>query len=195
MKVLQNIEIYMPTFCIVSEFPRIEPILWLLITTFILIGLYYLQFKRIKPVFAINIKEFNPELLKLISTTEEINPEFFEKEEILDMVDSKTIPQDSTDFIEVPSELIKYQELLKPVRFGILSLLNHYTRYVSADIRDVLKISWGKYTSHLNALEKEEMVVTETEFVDNNPRKIIQITPKGISEFNLLSTILQELVH
>ena len=75
-----------------------------------------------------------------------------------------------------------------------MKILSENTTFESSDIRKELGISWGKYTSHLTAMEKEGYIVSQTDFVESNAKKVISAEPKGLKEYEDLKSILYGLV-
>ncbi|MDH5401979.1 MAG: MarR family winged helix-turn-helix transcriptional regulator [Candidatus Heimdallarchaeota archaeon] len=92
--------------------------------------------------------------------------------------------------VAVPEELIKHSFLLNPIRLGIIKILYDYQRHPSSEIRKMLGVTWGKFTSQVQALEKKGFLSTEEDFIDGNTRKMLYLEAHGHQKFKNLADIL-----
>ena len=140
-------------------------------------------------------KEFiSSDVLEIIKSSTLFSAEQYEKESIIESVTEYKTVVNPEKLVSLPREITKHQFLLNPVRLSIMKILSENTNYESSDIRKELGISWGKYTSHLTAMEKEGYISSQTDFVESNTRKIIQAEAKGLNAFEDLKQILYGLV-
>jgi parallel beta-helix repeat protein len=93
----------------------------------------------------------------------------------------------------IPQELYRFKFLLNPIRLAIIKILDDYSSFTSAKLRKMLNISWGKYTTHLDALIKEGFVVSVDEFVEGSPARVVYIEPKGRNLFLELQSVFRKL--
>ncbi len=101
----------------------------------------------------------------------------------------------SDKYFEVSSELLKYTVLLNPVRLGVIKILSTHTQYQQSEVRKHLGVSWGKFTSHINALEKAGFVSTSETFVDAKPMKMLYLEELGRIRFRELGLILKSIIQ
>lgn len=140
-------------------------------------------------------KEFiSTDILEIIKVSSLFSPEFYDRDSIIESVSEIKTLTSPGKLVSLPSEITKFQFLFNPVRLSIMKILSENTIYPSAEIRKLLGVSWGKYTPHLTAMEKEGYIISETEFVDSIPRKTVLAEPKGLKEYYALKDILYSLV-
>lgn len=99
------------------------------------------------------------------------------------------------DYEIIPPELLKFKYLLNPVRLGIMKILFDYTQIVSSELRDLIGISWGKFTPHIDSLVDKGMISSSSDFVDGKPRKILYLEDKGRYQFMELQGILRKIAN
>lgn len=71
------------------------------------------------------------------------------------------------------------------IRVGIMSILMRSAWVDFTTLRDTLQVTDGNLSSHLSALEKENMVKVKKQFVKNRPRSSYKITRNGLRKFTL----------
>ena len=95
----------------------------------------------------------------------------------------------------VPQELLKYRYLMHPTRLSIMKLLNHQTKMRSTEIKHLLNISWGEFSTHTKSLQDKGFIEMIDEFnEDGHVVQTVYIRPKGTTEFLELLTLLQQFV-
>ena len=73
-----------------------------------------------------------------------------------------------------------------------MKILTENPYLTSTEMKNTLGISWADVNNKLIALSKHNLVLTEEKFLDNVTRKIITVTPEGLSRYNSLIEALQE---
>ncbi|MHA2101207.1 MAG: transcriptional regulator, partial [Candidatus Kariarchaeaceae archaeon] len=99
------------------------------------------------------------------------------------------------DYELFPPELLKFKFLLNPVRLGILKILYDCTQIAAYELRDLIGISWGKFTPHIDSLIDKGLVSSSSDFIDGKPRKVIFIEEVGRSQFIELQRILRKVAN
>lgn len=92
----------------------------------------------------------------------------------------------------VPPEIFNYKFLMNPIRLVITKLLYEKVELSSIEIRDMLQIPWGNYSTHVRALKKHDIIQIKEEFVDSSVKQILTLSPKGIEEYKALIDILKQ---
>lgn len=144
---------------------------------------YKIKRSRIESNYEQFFTEEGLQTLKLTDTND-ITIESHSKEEDL-----------SSEYVEISPELLKFKFLMNPVRLGVIGLLFKYSDYQQSDIRKALDISWGQFSSHVNALENEGYISSTNQFTDSKNVKILFLTERGRIEFRELRRILKSIVH
>lgn len=103
--------------------------------------------------------------------------------------------QDNTEeFHElVPTELISYKFLLNPIKLSIIKMLHTYSSYPAYMVREILQISWGKFSSHVNSLIDKGYIRAQEEFYEGSPTKILRIEFLGTTKYQELREILKKM--
>ena len=101
----------------------------------------------------------------------------------------------SDEYFEVSSELLKYKVLLNPVRLGLIKILSTHNQYQQSEMRKHLGVSWGKFTSHINALEKAGFITTSEAFVDAKAMKMLYLEERGRIQFRELGQLLKSIIQ
>ncbi len=81
-------------------------------------------------------------------------------------------------------------KLSHPVRLGIMILLKRKNKMIFSDIQKVLQLTSGNLNSHLNHLERGDLVSVRKGLISKGPRTIVEITSQGEEE---LKTYLSRL--
>ncbi|MFV2015361.1 MAG: transcriptional regulator [Candidatus Heimdallarchaeota archaeon] len=144
---------------------------------------YKINKNRIESNYLQFFTEEGLQTLKL-TDTDDITIESHKKEEQL-----------SSDYVEISPDLLKFKFLMNPVRLGVIGLLYKYSDYQQADIRKALDISWGQFSAHIMALEKEGYISITNQFIDNKAVKMLFLTERGRIKFRDLRRILKSIVH
>ena len=73
--------------------------------------------------------------------------------------------------------------LMSQVRLGIISVLVSRKDATFTDLKNLLDLTQGNLTIHLQKLEEGRYVAVKKEFVDRKPRTTCKITAKGRKAF------------
>ncbi|OLS17097.1 MAG: hypothetical protein HeimC2_36890 [Candidatus Heimdallarchaeota archaeon LC_2] len=92
-----------------------------------------------------------------------------------------------------PPELLNYKFILNPVRLTILKLLIDYTTYPSYLVREILGISWGSFSGHIEVLVKNNLIISKEEFIDGSPKQVLYLEVQGITIYNKLQQLLKKM--
>jgi DNA-binding MarR family transcriptional regulator len=101
----------------------------------------------------------------------------------------------SSEYVEISPELLEFKFLMNPVRLGLIGLLYKHADYQQSEIRKALGISWGQFSAHVYALEKEGYISISNQFIEGNSVKILFLEEKGRIEFRELKKILKSIVN
>lgn len=96
---------------------------------------------------------------------------------------------------DTSKKLMDHKFLLNPVKLSIVKILINHNQFPSAELRSMLGISWGKFSTHVDSLIKEGLIVSEKEFMDNKPRTLLFIEQKGRTYFQELRNILKRTIY
>lgn len=112
------------------------------------------------------------------------------------IIDVPESVEDEDDGVEYTSkQLLEYKFLMNPVKLAIIKILINHNQFPSAQLRSMLGISWGKFSTHVDSLVKEGLIISEKEFIDNKPRTLLFIEQKGRSYFQELRKILKKTIY
>ena len=81
------------------------------------------------------------------------------------------------------------------IRVGIMSILMKSDWVDFTTLRDTLQLTDGNLSSHLRALEKENMLKVKKHFVKNRPRSSYKITRNGLRKFRLHLDTFEKLIQ
>ncbi|MHA2250547.1 MAG: right-handed parallel beta-helix repeat-containing protein [Candidatus Kariarchaeaceae archaeon] len=104
---------------------------------------------------------------------------------------SETDPSKFEDI--APEELYIHKFILNPIRLAILTILHGADRLPSYQLREKLRVSWGSYSPHIDALENRGMIDITEEFIDGKPRKVIYLASKGRILYQELQQVFTKL--
>ncbi|OLS29027.1 MAG: hypothetical protein HeimC2_02220 [Candidatus Heimdallarchaeota archaeon LC_2] len=108
---------------------------------------------------------------------------------------SESTDKDDNGIEETSQQLMKYKFLLNPVKLSIVKILINHNKFPSAQLRTMLGISWGKFSTHVDSLVKEGLILSEKEFIDNKPRTLLFIEQKGRLYFQELRNVLKRTIY
>ena len=111
------------------------------------------------------------------------------------IVDSNPQEGDIASSEDTSKQLMEYKFLLNPVKLSIVKILMNHEKFPSAKLRSMLGISWGKFSTHVDSLIKEGLIISEKEFVDNKPRTLLLVEQKGRVYFKELRNILKKTIY
>ncbi len=80
------------------------------------------------------------------------------------------------------------------IRVGIMSVLMRADWVDFTTLRDMLQATDGNLSSHLSALEKENMLKLKKQFIKNKPRTNYKITRNGLRKFTLHLEAFEKLI-
>ena len=112
---------------------------------------------------------------------------------IIDVISAQETNGD--DLEDTSKLLMNYKFLLNPVKLSIIKILINHNQFASAELRSMLGISWGKFSTHVDSLIKEGLITSEKEFVDNKPRTLLFIEQKGRTYFQELRSVLKKTIY
>lgn len=81
------------------------------------------------------------------------------------------------------------------VRLGIMSVLIVNDSYDFNSLKDTLEVTDGNLASHLKALEDNEMILVNKQFVGKKPNTTYSITEKGKNLFREHLKALENLIR
>ncbi|MHA2338580.1 MAG: right-handed parallel beta-helix repeat-containing protein [Candidatus Hodarchaeales archaeon] len=93
----------------------------------------------------------------------------------------------------VPIELQKFKFLLNPIKLAVIKVLYQYSSYPAYIVRELLQISWGKFSSHTKSLIEKGYISSQEEFYDGSPTRILRIERLGRIEYQELRDVLKRL--
>ncbi len=173
---------------------KFSPLLFILAIIPVVLIVLLFEHRKVTRKYAVEKEKIETNYLKFYS---DVIAKNYNLENEGDIEIEKSSPKltKSDEYIEVSSELLKYSFLLNPVRLGVIRILSTYSQYQQSELRKHLGISWGKFTSHINALEKEGIVSSTDEFIDTKPMKMLYLEERGRIQFRELGRILKSLVE
>ena len=59
-------------------------------------------------------------------------------------------------------------------------------------VRDMLEVSWGKFSSHVNSLIDKGYISVQEEFYDGSPTRILYIEKSGNNTYLELKDVLKQ---
>ncbi|MHA2276941.1 MAG: winged helix-turn-helix transcriptional regulator, partial [Candidatus Kariarchaeaceae archaeon] len=59
---------------------------------------------------------------------------------------------------DTSKQLMEFKFLLNPVKLSIVKILLNHNRFPSAQLRSMLGVSWGKFSTHVDSLVKEGVI-------------------------------------
>lgn len=88
-------------------------------------------------------------------------------------------------------DLDKSKILLNPIKLSIIRILFVYSSFPSFKIREMLEISWGKFSANISSLLKQGYISTNVEFFNESPTQVLQIEHFGRIKFLELREIMK----
>ena len=81
------------------------------------------------------------------------------------------------------------------IRLGIMSILmvNRYADFNT--LKELLEATDGNLASHLKALEKDDYIKVEKQFIGRKPNTRYSVSPKGRKAFKAHINALEQLIH
>ncbi len=84
---------------------------------------------------------------------------------------------------------------MHPTRLMIIKLLNSEFSLSSVEIKKVLDIPWGDYTTHTRSLENNGYIKIKEQFSDEGSiKQVLFLTDHAKQEYKVLSELLIDLV-
>lgn len=90
-------------------------------------------------------------------------------------------------------ELKQYKFILNPIRLSIINALYDLHSYPAYLLREMIRVSWGNFGSHIEALTKKGFIATRDEFIDGSVKQIIYLEDLGLQHYVELKTVLKKL--
>lgn len=109
------------------------------------------------------------------------------------------IPRINTDLLlnhmSKPAKIVirdldKSKILLNPIKLSIIKILFVYSSFPSFKIREMLEISWGKFSANISSLLKQGYISTNVEFFKESPTQVLQIEHFGRIKFLELREVM-----
>jgi len=94
-------------------------------------------------------------------------------------------------------ELLKRLDpvLMNPSRLLIMSVLYIFGPKKESDIVRALDMPWGRFSTHITALEREGYVSRRRVFTRKGYRTFVKLTPKGRETYKRLVDVLREFLR
>jgi tetratricopeptide (TPR) repeat protein len=128
--------------------------------------------------------------------TSELNSLEVEMDKWSSIIDIAAVEElDDKGMENTSKQLMEYKFLLNPVKLSIVKILLNHNRFPSAQLRSMLGVSWGKFSTHVDSLVKEGVIRSEKEFVDEKPRTLLTLEQKGYSYFEELRNLLKKTIY
>lgn len=80
------------------------------------------------------------------------------------------------------------------IRLGIMALLVITEHHTFNELKELMEITDGNLATHLKALEKEEMITVQKQFIGRKPNTIYAVTPLGKAMFQEHLNALEQLI-
>lgn len=87
-----------------------------------------------------------------------------------------------------------HKEFENRIKLGIMSVLMVNDSMDFLDLKEILQVTDGNLASHINALEKKEMISVTKQFVGKKPNTSYSATTKGRTAFSEHLTALENLI-
>ncbi len=87
-----------------------------------------------------------------------------------------------------------HKEFENRIKLGIMSVLMVNDSMDFLDLKEILQVTDGNLASHINALEKKEMIDVTKQFVGKKPNTSYSATTKGRTAFSEHLTALENLI-
>ena len=81
------------------------------------------------------------------------------------------------------------------IRLGIMSILMVNEDADFNRLKELLEVTDGNLASHIKALEKEEYILVEKQFINRKPNTRYSATKLGKAEFKKHIDALEKLIH
>ncbi len=96
----------------------------------------------------------------------------------------------------MPQDLIKFRYLMHPIRLMIIKLLYSEFSLSSIEIKRVLKITWGEYTSHAKSMQKKGYLDIKEQFtVDASVKQVLFLSEQARVEYEAILELLGDLIE
>ncbi|MCE7736527.1 MAG: hypothetical protein GPJ54_16720 [Candidatus Heimdallarchaeota archaeon] len=96
----------------------------------------------------------------------------------------------------MPQGLINYRYLMHPIRLMIIKLLYSEFSLSSIEIKKVLKITWGEYTSHAKSMVKKGYLDIKEQFtVDASVKQVLFLSKQARVEYEAILELLGDLIE
>ncbi|MHA1974806.1 MAG: transcriptional regulator, partial [Candidatus Hodarchaeales archaeon] len=121
--------------------------------------------------------------------------EFKERGESSLMIEEPTEERESDTYYnflntELPQKLQEFKIILNPVRLALIKILYQNFKMQASELKNLLGISWGAWSSHIQALEKAGIIESKRVFIEQKPRVVISLKSEGSSQYISLKKVL-----
>ncbi len=88
-----------------------------------------------------------------------------------------------------------HKEFENRIKLGIMSVLMVNDSVDFNELKDILEVTDGNLASHLNALEKKDMILVKKQFIGKKPNTSYQATVKGKTSFKQHIQALENIIN
>lgn len=88
-----------------------------------------------------------------------------------------------------------HKEFENRIKLGIMSVLMVNDSIDFNELKDILQVTDGNLASHINALEKKEMIAVKKQFVGKKPNTSYSATINGRTAFSEHLNALENLIN
>ena len=92
----------------------------------------------------------------------------------------------------LPGNMVAFKDYLHPVRLWILKILSSSYRISRSELSQILSVNSGTLTRHLEVFTSNDIIRQEREFLDDKPRIVYYLEPKGNQLYNEIKQSLLE---
>ena len=170
----------------------LSPLIFLGIVGLVYAYLVYREYKISATTYTVNREKLESTYLKILVQND---LEELEKLPEIELLAKSAEEGEDSDLVELSKELVTHSFLLNPIRLAIMKILSESFKYPSAELREYLGVSWGKFTPHINQLLSKGYISTEDEFVESSPRKILILEETGRQHFDSLDILLKAMFN
>lgn len=107
---------------------------------------------------------------------------------VMDTIPEVSVLNDTT-ISELTTQLFQHSFLLNPIRLVIVRILHDNDQVTSSELRKIMNISWGKFTSHIDALVEKGYISSSQQFINGSPKRVFCIELIGRNAFLALKHI------
>lgn len=91
---------------------------------------------------------------------------------------------------ELPKKLQEFKIILNPVRLALVKILYQNFKMPASELRELVGISWGSWSTHIQTLEKAGIIESKRVFIDQKPRVVVSLKSEGSDQYIKLKKAL-----